>query len=172
MRDAVRCHDLPDRRDRHDLEGLLGRRDLDHLGHRIRDPHRDHRGAAPCRDDQHLDHPVDQHLGSSDVTDHRCRLVRDRAHSVEFFRCVHRCHRDAVHLGHDPSVDAGRHRDDGIHLAAAGSDDHCLAAAESDDHSARDVPMDHPAAGVVRVAESGAVLAHLVSTARRAPNHP
>ena len=172
MRDAVRCHDLPDRRDRHDLEDLLGRRDLDHLGHRIRDLHRDHRGAVPCRDDQHLDHSVDQHLGSSDVMDRRCRPVHDRAHSAEFFRCVHRCHRDADHLGHDPSADGGRHWDDGIHLAAAGSDDHCLAAVESDGHSAQDVVTDHPAADVVRVAESVAVLAQSVSTARRAPNHP
>ena len=168
VRDAARYrahlgHQVRDREDH------LDHHDLDHLGHRILDLHRDHLGADPCRDGR--GHPVDQHLGSSDATDHRCRLVHDRVHFAECDRCAHRCHRDAAHLGHDPSVDAGLHRDDGIHRAAAGSDDRYLAAAESDDPSVQDVAADHPAAGVVLVAESVAAQECSASMARCAPNH-
>jgi hypothetical protein len=169
VRDAVHYRDHLDHQVR-DREGHLGHRDLDHLGRRIHDLHQDHLGAVPCRDDR--DHLGDLHPGSSDATDHRCRPVHDRVHSAECDRYAHRCHRDAVHLGLDPSADVGLHLDDGNHRAAAGSDDRFLAVAESDDHSAQDVAADHPAVGVVPLREeSVAAQERSASKVRRAPNH-
>lgn len=172
-RDAVRCLDHRDRLGRHDPEDLLGHHDPDHQGRRIHDQHLDHRGAAPCRDDRHPDHRGDQHLGSSGATDRPCRRGRDRARSAECDRYVRRCHRDAGHQDHDPSVGADHHLGDGTHPAAAELDDHCQVAAESDDHSGQDAALVHPAAGAVLAAVAlVAVPAHLVSKVRRAPIRP
>lgn len=169
VRGVVRCRDHLGHQVR-DREGHLGHHDLDRLGHRIHDLHRDHLGAGPFRVDR--DHLGDLHPGSSDATDHRCRPDHDREHSAECDRCAHRCHRDAVHLGLDPSADVGLHRDDGNHQAVAESDGRCRAVAESDDHSARDVAADHPAAGVVPLwVESVAAQERSVSKVQRAPNH-
>lgn len=173
MHDVGRCRDRRDHLDRHDPEDLLDRRDLDRLVHQIHGLLLGHLGVAPCRDDPHLDHRGDPHLGSSDAMDHRCRRDRDQARSAECDRCVHRCQRDADHRGHDPSADAELHRDDGSHRVVAESGDHFPAAEESDDRSARDVATDHPAAvAVLQLVESVEVQVQSVSMVQRVPIHP
>ena len=125
MRDAVRCHDLPDRRDRHDLEGHLGHRDLDHLGRQIRDLRLDLPGVDPCRVDRYLDHRGGQLPDSSDAMDRQCRRDRDRAHSAECDPCARRCQLDADHRGHDQSADADLHWNGAIRRAAVESGARC-----------------------------------------------
>jgi hypothetical protein len=155
VHDVGRCRDRRDHRDRHVPEDLLDRRDLDLLVHQSHGLLLDHLGVAPCRDDPHLDHRGDPHLGSSDATDHRCRPDHGRVRSAECDQCAHQYLRDADHRDHDPSADAELHRDDGSHRVVAESGGHFPAAEESDDHSARDVATDPPAAvAVLQLVES------------------